>query len=275
MKAHLTRSIRIASIVFTIAALALAGFGGSAKAESSTPATATNDSFTTVNATVGDDMRITLDRYSAPAGIVHFLVTNAGAVTHELVVLKTDLAANQLVADPAQAGKVVEEIHMGETGDISAGRFSGLALPLGAGHYVILCNEIGHYMAGMRIDFTVTAAVVNVSLDDSMSVTLDQNVIYAGPVLFAVSNRGAAIHEFVVLATDVPANLLPFDPQEPTKVSEDANIGETGDITALRFSGLTLDLAPGVYTVICNESGHFMAGMHAILTVLAAPGGDE
>jgi len=267
--------IRIASALITGAVLALAGFGGSASAGVATAATSPNDSVTTVTATVGDDMRITLDRYSVPAGNVRFLVTNTGAFTHELVVLKTDRAADQLVANPDEAGKVVEQVHMGETGDISAGRFSGLGLPLGAGHYVILCNEIGHYMAGMHVDFTVTAAVVNVSLDDSMRITLDKNVIYAGPVLFAVSNRGAAIHEFVVLATAVPADMIPFDPEEPTKVSEDTNIGETGDITASRFSGLTLDLAPGVYTVICNEPGHFMAGMHATLIVLDAPSGDE
>ena len=275
MKLHLTRSIRVASVLLAITALATAGLGGSAKAESTTPAIATTDSFTTVNATVGDDMRVTLDRISVPAGTVRFLVTNTGATIHELVVLKTDLAADQLVTDPEQAGKVVEEIHMGETGDIPAGRFSGLGLPLGAGHYVILCNEIGHYMAGMRVDFTVTASVVTVSLDDGMRVTLDKNVIYAGPVVFAVSNRGAAIHEFVVLATNAQPDEIPLDPSEPTKVSEDTNIGETGDIPAFRFSGLGIDLVPGVYTVICNEPGHFMAGMHATLTVLAAPSGDE
>ncbi len=275
MKRQLKGSIRVAGILITIAALATAGLGGSAKADSTSPAIATNDSFTTVNATVGDDMRVTLDRTSVPAGTVRFLVTNTGVTIHELVVLKTDLAADQLATDPEQAGKVVEEIHMGETGDIPAGRFSGLGLPLGAGHYVILCNEIGHYMAGMRVDFTVTAAVVTVSLDDSMNISLDKNVIYAGPVVFAVSNRGAAIHEFVVLATGVSPDLIPFDPAEPTKVSEDTNIGETGDIPAFRFSGLGIDLAPGVYTVICNEPGHFMAGMHATLTVLAAPSGDE
>ena len=134
------------------------GRGGSAKAESSTPATATNDSFTTVNATVGDDMRITLDRYSAPAGTVHFLVTNAGAAIHELVVLKTELAANQLVTDPEQAGKVVEEIHMGETGDIPAGRFSGLGIDLAPGVYTVICNESGHFMAGMHATLTVLEA---------------------------------------------------------------------------------------------------------------------
>jgi len=275
MKAKLTGSIRIASVLITIAALALAGLGGSAKAESTMSATATNDSFTTVNAIVGDDMRITLDRYSVPAGNVHFLVTNTGAITHELVVLKTDEPANQLAANPEEAGKVIEEIHMGETGDMPAGRFSGLGLSLGAGHYVILCNELGHYMAGMRVDFTVTATVVNVSLDDNMTITLDRNIVYAGPVVFAVSNRGAALHEFVVLATGVSPDLIPFDPEEPTRISEDTNIGETGDVPAFRFSGLGLDLAPGVYTVICNEPGHFTAGMHATLIVLEAPSGDE
>ena len=267
--------IRIASVLITGAVLALAGFGGTANAGAAPAATSPNDSVTTINATVGDDMRITLDRYTAPAGNFRFLVTNKGAAIHELVVLKTDLPADQLPADPEQAGKVVEDLHMGETGDIPAARFSGLALPLGAGHYVILCNEIGHYMAGMRVDFTVTATVVNVSLDDSMTITLDKNVVYAGPVVFAVSNRGAAIHEFVVLATAGPADLIPFDPAEPTKVSEDTNIGETGDIAAFRFSGLGIDLAPGVYTVICNEPGHFTAGMHATLIVLDAPSGDE
>ena len=206
---------------------------------------------------------------------MHFLVTNTGAIIHELVVLKTDEPANQLAANPEEAGKVIEEIHMGETGDIAAGTFSGLGLSLGAGHYVILCNELGHYMAGMRVDFTVTATVVNVSLDDNMTITLDRNIAYAGPVVFAVTNRGAAIHEFVVLATGVSPDLIPFDPEEPTRISEDTNIGETGDVPAFRFSGLGLDLAPGVYTVICNEPGHFTAGMHATLIVLEAPSGDE
>jgi len=267
--------IRIASGLITGAILALAGFGGSANAGVVPASSNPNDSVTTINATVGDDMRITLDRYSAPAGYFRFLVTNKGTAVHELVVLKTDLAADQLPADPEQAGKVVEDLHMGETGDIPAARFSGLGLPLGPGHYVILCNEIGHYMAGMRVDFTVTATVVTVSLDDSMTITLDKNVIYAGPVVFSVSNRGAAIHEFVVLATAGPADLIPFDPAEPTKVDEETNIGETGDIPAFRFSGLGIDLAPGTYTVICNEAGHFMAGMHATLIVLDAPSGDE
>jgi len=274
VKTYTTRSTRVASILVTIALLALAGFGGSASAGNDSPATATNDSVTIVNATLGDDMR-TLDRYSVPAGNVLFLVANTGKSTHELVVLKTDLAADQLTADPTQPGKILEQVHMGETGDIPAGRFSGLGLPLGAGRYVILCDEIGHYMAGMRVEFTVTASVVNVSLDDSMTITLDRNIVPAGPVVFAVSNRGAVIHELVVLATDARPDQIPLDPAEPAKVSEKTNIGETGDIPASRFSGIGITLQPGVYTVVCNEPGHFMAGMHATLIVLPAPSGDE
>ncbi|HLZ47335.1 MAG TPA: hypothetical protein VKR80_01640 [Candidatus Limnocylindria bacterium] len=41
------------------------------------------------------------------------------------------------------------------------------------------------------------------------------------------------------------------------------------------FSALQLDLTPGNYVLICNEPGHFAAGMHLQLTVLAAPAGDE
>ena len=278
MKTFNSGSVRVLSVLVTIA-LALAGFGGSANAGSVVPTTraasAIAESFTEVNATLSDGMRITLDRYSVPAGDVHFLVTNAGALTHELVVLKTEVAADQLVANPDVAGKVQEEVHMGETGDIAGGHFNGLGLQLGPGNYVIICNELGHYMAGMHLAFTVTAPVVNVSLDDHMTVTLDQATVYAGPVVFAVSNNGALTHEFVVFATNAAPEDMAANPEEAGKIAEDTNIGETGEISPGRFSGLGLDLAPGVYLVLCNEPGHFAAGMHLRLLVLPAPSGDE
>jgi uncharacterized cupredoxin-like copper-binding protein len=217
-------------------------------------------------------MRVTLERYTVPSGKVLFLVTNAGKLTHELVVLKTDLAADMLSLDPDAPGKVVEDLHMGETGDIEGGRFNGLELTLGPGHYVILCNELGHYMAGMHVDFTVVEPMVNVSLNDNLTITMDRTTVYAGPIVFGVTNRGAMTHEFLVLATSTaPAD----NPEEPGKVSEDANIGETGQVPPGRFSGLGLALEPGTYMVICNEPGHFAGGMHLKLTVLPLPGGDE
>jgi len=269
-------ALRTASVLVAMA-LTLAGLGGIASADAQVAASraATADPVTTVTATLSDDMRITLDRYTVPAGDVLFLVSNAGRSTHELVVLRTDLAAGDLVADPDEAGKVEEETHMGETGDISGERFNGLQLRLGPGSYVIICNELGHYMAGMHVSFTVTQPIVNVALDDSMTITLDRTLIYAGPIVFGVTNHGSIEHEFVVLATSTAPSEMLADPEEPSRISEDTNIGETGDIPAGRYSGLALDLAPGVYTVICNELGHFGAGMHLTLVILPAPGGDE
>jgi len=39
------------------------------------------------------------------------------------------------------------------------------------------------------------------------------------------------------------------------------------DIDAGRFSGNELDLTPGTYVVVCNEPGHYAAGMWAVITV--------
>lgn len=272
MKTLLQRS-RIASVLVIGAVLAFAGLGGSANAGAASAAS--DDGVTIVKATLSDTMQITLDRYSVPAGQVRFLVTNAGHSTHELVVLKTDLAPDQLLPNPDEPGKVEEQVHMGETGDVDGTRFSGLQLELGPGSYVIICNEPGHYMAGMRVAFTVYQPTVNVSLDDHMAITLDRSAIYAGPVLFAVTNRGAAIHEFVVLKTDTAPEDMQADPEEVGKIVEEGNIGEIDGVNAGRFSALQLDLAPGNYVLICNEPGHFAAGMHLQITVLAAPGGDE
>ena len=269
------RSLRVAGLLVAMI-LAFANLGGSVLAASTAPEAAgtfaTAGSPTVVRATLADSMRITLDRYTVPAGKVLFLVTDAGKLMHELVVLKTDAAADMLSLDPDVPGKVVEDLHMGETGDIEGGRFNGLELTLGPGHYVILCNELGHYMAGMHVDFNVVEPMVNVSLNDNLTITMDRTTIYAGPIVFGVTNRGAMTHEFLVLATSTaPAD----NPEEPGRVSEDANIGETGQVPPGRFSGLGLTLEPGTYMVVCNEPGHFAGGMHLELTVLPLPGGDE
>ena len=270
--------IRLAGVLVAIV-VALAGLRGVANAGSIVQATdgavTASQPFTVVNATLGDDMRVTLDRYSAPAGEVHFYVTNSGKLEHELVVIMTDLAADRLVANPDVPGKVEEQIHMGETGDIDGGRFTGLALELGPGNYVIICNELGHYLAGMHVAFTVTQPVVNVSLDDKLMITLDRTAIYAGPLVFAVSNRGALTHEMLVLQTSAAPADLEVDPSEPAKVSEDTKIGESGDIPAGRFSGLGITLEPGTYLLICNQPGHFAGGMFHQLIVLPIPSGDE
>ena len=49
----------------------------------------------TVNATLTDS-RIVLDQATVPSGKITFQVTNAGTMVHEVVVLKTDVAADHV-----------------------------------------------------------------------------------------------------------------------------------------------------------------------------------
>ena len=108
----------------------------------------------TVSATVSD-MKITLDRTSVPAGEITFVVKNSGAVVHELVVLQTGVAQDKIAMDMDEAGKMDETGNVGETGDVDAGGSKTFTVTLPAGHYVLMCNEVGHYAAGMHMTFTV------------------------------------------------------------------------------------------------------------------------
>jgi len=108
----------------------------------------------TVNAAL-TDMKISLDRTSIPAGQITFVVKNNGAVVHELVVIQTDVAQDKLAMDMDEAGKMDETGNVGETGDVGAGESKTFSVTLPAGHYVLMCNEIGHYGSGMHMTFMV------------------------------------------------------------------------------------------------------------------------
>ena len=108
----------------------------------------------TVNATL-TEMKIVLDRTSIPAGPITFVVKNNGTMEHELVVIQTDLAEDKLPPDVEEPGKVDETGNVGETGEIKAGESKSFTITIPAGHYVIMCNEVGHYAAGMHLTFAV------------------------------------------------------------------------------------------------------------------------
>ncbi|HEY8657359.1 MAG TPA: cupredoxin domain-containing protein [Candidatus Limnocylindria bacterium] len=101
------------------------------------------------------DSSIGLDRSSVPAGDVMFKITNAGSIPHEFAVLKTDLAADKLPANPDKAGKVLEDGNVGEVEDIAVKETKDLSLNLKPGSYVLICNLPAHYGMGMRVAFTV------------------------------------------------------------------------------------------------------------------------
>jgi uncharacterized cupredoxin-like copper-binding protein len=100
---------------------------------------------------------IQLDTNQVKTGIVTFEASNVSdaSLIHELVVLKTDVPADQL---PVIKGKVTEKQFkkMGEVEDVAAGESKRLTLKLPAGRYVLICNEPGHYEMGMRTSLLVT-----------------------------------------------------------------------------------------------------------------------
>ena len=117
-------------------------------------ATAAAPATTTVNATL-TDMKISVDRTTVKAGQITFVVKNSGAVIHELVVIQTDLAQDKIPMDMDEAGKMDETGNLGETGDVAVGASKSFTVTLPAGHYVLMCNEVGHYTSGMHMAFTV------------------------------------------------------------------------------------------------------------------------
>jgi len=106
---------------------------------------------------------IALDKDSAPAGEITFHVHNdATDLTHEFVVFKTDIPADQL---PLNDEGIVDEeaggadlVLIDEVEDVEPGTSADLTVTLEPGNYVLLCNIDSnemHYAHGMHAPFTV------------------------------------------------------------------------------------------------------------------------
>jgi uncharacterized cupredoxin-like copper-binding protein len=103
------------------------------------------------------DMRehtITLTGNEVRAGEVTFVVRNRGGQAHDLIVIKTDAAADALPVDQ-QTQKASEQGRVGGVELVNPGRNANLRLTLEPGHYVIICNVATHYALGMRTELTV------------------------------------------------------------------------------------------------------------------------
>ncbi len=100
------------------------------------------------------DFKILTDHPTIAAGHVVVGIRNHAAMLHELKVIKTDLAPDQLPVDGATA-KAKEDGKVGELTDVSGGASRKLVLELVPGKYVLICNIAGHYQLGMRVGLEV------------------------------------------------------------------------------------------------------------------------
>jgi uncharacterized cupredoxin-like copper-binding protein len=110
----------------------------------------------TVNVTLHDFKIESSTAVSDQTGVV-FRVENQAPVTHEFVVVRSDLPADQLPI--ASDGLSVDEDQLrpgGEINQVDAGTTGTLSVHLAPGRYVFFCNLEGHYLGGMHGVLEVT-----------------------------------------------------------------------------------------------------------------------
>ena len=98
---------------------------------------------------------VKMTQTTLPAGQVTFTLKNEGKLTHELAILKTDLPHDKIPARVEDATKVQEIGIVGEVEDVEAGLKKTGVFDLVPGNYVLICNEVSHYQAGMHLAFVV------------------------------------------------------------------------------------------------------------------------
>lgn len=106
------------------------------------------------------------NKESLPEGPIDFTIQNDGEREHELLIVRTDIAIDELPAkddgsfDEDAAGVDVKE----EIEDIEDGDETGRSYTLDPGAYILLCNivediddvETSHFEQGMATEFTIT-----------------------------------------------------------------------------------------------------------------------
>jgi uncharacterized cupredoxin-like copper-binding protein len=104
----------------------------------------------TVSVTLHDFKIESSTPVSNQTGVV-FRVQNLAPVTHEFVIVRSDLPADQLPI--ASDGLSVDEEQLrpaGEINQVEAGTTETLSIHLAPGRYVFFCNLEGHYLGGMH-----------------------------------------------------------------------------------------------------------------------------
>jgi len=126
--------------------------------------------------------------------------------------------------------------------------------------------------------YTAPTTTIQVALGDtsatSMYIHLSQSYVPAGPVTFIITNESTTMeHELVGFATKTPAadyKITGFE-GDPNKINEDTAGPVVLDTGASLKPGatqmVTTDLKTGHVALVCNLSGHYVAGMHIDLWV--------
>lgn len=119
--------------------------------------------------------------------------------------------------------------------------------------------------------------VVQIALRDSstdpaisgMQIKAEPMTVKAGRVtVTAVNQSKDLVHEVLVIPAPSDGKALPYDTKTASIVEKRAHAkGEVSDLKPGAHGSVTLSLAPGIYLLVCNQPGHYKAGMFTKLVV--------
>jgi len=102
-----------------------------------------------------------------------------------------------------------------------------------------------------------------------MVIKIDTPTVKAGRVtLQAVNQSKSLVHEVLVVPAPPVGRELPYDTKKDMVMEKGVHsLGEISDLKPGARGKLTLNLRPGTYLLLCNEPGHYKAGMSTSLVV--------
>jgi len=104
-----------------------------------------------------EHMILQVDTRKVSPGSVTFEVMNLSKdQIHELIIIKSDGAGRPLPYDAGNERVVEDKVNdLGEVADLDPGKSGKLTLDLTPGTYILICNQPGHYMHGMKANLVV------------------------------------------------------------------------------------------------------------------------
>lgn len=103
-------------------------------------------------------MAIRADQTSVKSGTIAFDITNwSRSVVHEMLIVSVDGSDAPLPYDYNKLKVPEEQLKvLGDSGELAPNASKTMTVELAPGSYILLCNVVGHYAAGMAVAFTVT-----------------------------------------------------------------------------------------------------------------------
>jgi uncharacterized cupredoxin-like copper-binding protein len=137
-----------AATALAVALLALAACGGDSDDEAGQQADSRSVTVT------AREFSFEATQQSAAAGRIAFSLQNRGSVEHELLVVRSELAADKLPAKDGVAQLRADD-ELAHVHGVGPGQRRTTRVELARGRYLLICNVPTHYQSGMRLEFTV------------------------------------------------------------------------------------------------------------------------